>query len=171
MKNIIQLVVLTLILAGAAFAQIEEPIEPITQGITFSGSETTGSRFNTKMDVPAGNTFALNGYNHQYSSILLTLSLDFDGPEDQANGNAIVGGTWNMAVYSKGGYVGSIFGDVTGGTVTWSGSGKKNTSAAFTVNGGTGDFDGYSNRIFPFYESETDLTNGNTDGFVTDLDF
>lgn len=167
MKRIIQLVVLTLALAGGAFAQLE-PIDPTLDTIRFSGSQTSDGRFVTELSQTLSNNFVLNGTTPQYSSTLLTISFDYNGPEDQQNGNVVVGGTWNMAVYSKGNYVGSIFGNVVSGNITWS-ENSRNTSAYLEATGGTGQFEGFTSHADVFYEGDTNIDNGDTNAAVFNL--
>lgn len=169
MTKILQLIVLTLVLAGAAFAQFL-PAGTGRGAFSFSGSETTGDSFGMAAGS-FGNTFALNGANDDYSSVLLTTAFTFDGPEDPVNGNSIVGGTWNAAIYRKGVYIGSIYGDVTTGNVMWTSSENKNIYAEFSVTGGNGDFAGFSSDSLPVYEGDTDVNNGDTRAVLKEFRF
>lgn len=171
MKRLIQLVVLTLALAGGAFAQYD-PIEPTLDTITirFSGSQTSEGKYVRELVQTVNNDFVLNGSTLEYSSTLLTISFDYNGPEDQQNGNVVVGGTWNMAVYSKGDYVGSIFGNVLSGNIVWSET-SRNTSAYLQATGGTGDFAGIRVQNDVSYNGNTDLGTGDTNAFIEHLKF
>jgi hypothetical protein len=168
MKRLIQLVVLTLALAGGAFAQFDEPIDPTLDTIRFSGNQTSEGRYVTALVQTLSNNFVLNGSTSQYSSTLLTISFDYSGPEDQQNGNVVVGGTWNMALYSKGDYVGSIFGNVVSGNIVWSGN-SKNTTAILEATGGTGNFEGFKSRPDVSYEGNTDVDTSETRAGIYNL--
>lgn len=182
MKKIIQLVVLTLTLAGAAFAQFE-PAEPIKDMISVSGNETSGGRFMSQINQVMGNSFVLNGYSREYSSMLLTISVDYDGPADYASGNTIVSGSWNLAIYSDGNYLGSIYGEVTNGFIKWSGvvaarnrslegtAEAKNTTANLKVIGGTGDFERYVSQGDVVYDGDTELSTGDTKSILRGIEF
>jgi hypothetical protein len=174
MKNIIKILVLTLTLAGAAFAQFET-IEPVdVEAISFSGNQTNEGRFVDPLNQVMGNSFVLNGYNRSYTSLLLTVSFDSDGPADYQNGNVIVGGSWNLAVYSNGTYLGSIYGEVTKGTLKYmqTASGQsKNTSATLRVDGGTGDFERIEMRTEGRIDADTNLETGETISYMRDFVF
>lgn len=169
MKRSIQLIVLTLALACGAFAQVE-PIEPTLDTIRFSGSQTSDGKYVRELVQTLSNNFVLTGSTPEYSSTLLTISFDYNGPEDQQNGNVVIGGTWNMAVYSRGNYVGSIFGNVVSGNIVWSES-SKNTSAFLEATGGTGNFEGFTSHSDVFYEGDTDLDNTETNASIFNLNF
>ena len=56
------------------------------------------------------------------------------------NDNQIVRGTWTMAVYQDGAYRGTLFGEITGGTISWEYGKMTNVgviSAQLTIKGGT----------------------------------
>jgi hypothetical protein len=182
MKKIVQLVALTLTLAGAVIAQFEPIDTNLPDIITYTGNQTSDGKFVAGMNQTMANSFVMNGYNRTYSSLLLTVSFDYSGEADFENGNSIVGGTWNMAVYANGSYVGSIFGDVVNGQISWSVlqgrgakaltvEGAKTTEAYLKVNGGTGEFEGFTARYDAYLRSETNLTTGETDSTLKDFAF
>jgi len=182
MKKIIQLVALTLTLAGAAFAQLL-PVDTIpTEVISYTGNQTGDGKFISELNQTTANSFVLNGYNSSYSSLLLTVSFDYAGEPNFESGNHVVGGTWNMGVYSNGTYIGSIFGEVLNGQVMWSvnrgrsaksfsSGGSKTTEAYLRVNGGTGDFEGFTARYDPYIKVETDMDTGVADTTLKDFVF
>jgi hypothetical protein len=79
-----------------------------------------------------------------------TAVVDSTSPDPQAeqfvndvlpqNENQIVRGTWTMAVYQDGAYRGTLFGEITGGRISWT-YGKMTNSgtvrAELTIKGGT----------------------------------
>jgi hypothetical protein len=112
----------------------------------------------------------------------MTISFDYDGTADFDNGNVVSGGKWNMAVYSDGVYVGSIYGEVSNGFVSWSVSqgrsaksftvgGTRTTTAYLTIDGGTGEFEGVTARYDAHIRVDTDLSTGVTDTVVKDFVF
>jgi len=178
MKSVIQLVILILALAGGAFAQFE-PGEPTSSEIySFSGVQSSPGKYVLPLQQVTGNSFVLNGSSRSYSSLLLTISFDYAGEADPVNGNNIVGGSWNLSVYANGDYVGSVFGEVREGRISWYGpSGGKQrffgatrgTSAVLAVTGGTGNFEGQPLREDIYYKSSTNLDNEATETTVEHL--
>jgi len=181
MKNIIQLVVVTLALSVGALAQFEpnEPVEAKT--ISFIGDQSVAGEFVDMTQKVEGNSFVLNGTNKEYKSLLLTVAFDYYGMPDYNSGNEVTGGLWNLAVYTKGGdYKGSIYGTVTTGSIIWSVSqprrgfagvaSARNTRAALLIVGGTGDFFDVR-RSEVRYESDTDISTGASTATIYDLEF
>ena len=182
MKKIIQLIALTLTLAGAAFAQLQQIDTNPSEVITYTGNQTSDGKFVAGLNQTMANSFVMNGYNRSYSSLLLTVSFDYAGEPDFESGNQVVGGTWNMGIYSNGTYVGSIFGDVLSGQVVWSvdqgrnakffsSGGSKVTEGYLKVNGGTGDFEGFTARYDAYIKAETNLETGVTETTLKDFVF
>lgn len=178
MKNIIKIVALTLVLAGGVFAQIMPIDTTEEQFVAFVGNQTSDGKFVEAIDQTMGNSFVLNGYNREHSSLLLTIGVDHNSQADFDLGNYVVGGSWNLAVYTNGTYVGSVFGDVLDGRIKYlSGGGKahvvasKNTSATLRVNGGTGIYEGISSSSFARFDSDVDLANGETRASIAGLEF
>lgn len=181
MKNIIQLVVFTLALSISAFAQFE-PIEPVpTRAISFVGDQSVAGTFVETSQKVEGNSFVLDGFTKEYKSTLLTIAFDYNGMPDYNGGNEVAGGSWNLAVYSKGGdYKGSLYGTVTGGTITWSvfqgrgknaiGGSSRNTKAQLKVLGGTGEFFNVVSTEAHF-QGDTDLQTNATVATVEGLEF
>jgi hypothetical protein len=181
MKNILQLIVLTLVLAAGVFAQLEQA-EPMVF-LNLNGSETSPGKFNEPMGQTTDNSFILDGTSGEYSSTLLTISFNYGGAADHENGNAIVGGTWSLALYTvEGGYRGSIFGDVQHGQITWAvgqestkpfgSAGSRNTAAWLVVTGTTGDFDPRpiaGNEVY--FEATTDTSDAATIAVLKGLRF
>jgi hypothetical protein len=182
MKNIIQLVVLTLALTVGVFAQFEptEPIDPTV--ISFVGDQSVAGTFVDATQKVEGNSFVMNGCTKVYASTLLTIAFDYYGTPEYSAGNEITGGLWNLGVYSKGGeYKGSIYGVVTNGNIAWSvfegrrgrravvGS-TRTTKAFLKVVGGTGDFYNIVSSEVTF-NGETDLQTNATTGTLEGLEF
>lgn len=177
MKNIIKIVALTLVLAGGVFAQIMPIDTTEEQFVAFSGNQTSDGKFVEAIDQTMGNSFVFNGYNRDHSSLLMTIGLDHNSQADFENGNVIVGGSWNLAVYTNGTYVGSIFGDVLDGRIKYLSGGKgrsvasKTAHATLRVNGGTGAYEGFSNSSFVRFDADIDLATGETRSTIVDLQF
>ena len=172
MKNIIQLVVLTLALSVGVFAQFEpnEPVQP--QVVSFVGDQGIAGDFVDMTQKVEGNSFIFNGSTKEYRSVLVTVAFDYYGMPDYNTGNEVSGGLWNVAVYTKkGDYKGSIFGTVVGGSINWSifqdrraaraasGGSSRTTKATLTIVGGTGEYYDIT-RSDVLINIETDLTTG-----------
>lgn len=181
MKKIIQLIALaTFVLAGSAFAQIV-PTEPNPAGtFSFDGKQTDAGHFVWELRQVMDNSFVMTGYSKQDIMVLMTVSFNFDGPADYDFGNKIVGGSWNVAIFSnKGAYAGSIFGDVIDGKANWifapkrleSAEGTRTTDVKLRVKGGTDEFENIREGSDAHFTAETALVSGETKGLLEDLIF
>ncbi|MEW6233455.1 MAG: hypothetical protein AB1566_14235 [Chloroflexota bacterium] len=69
------------------------------------------------------------------------VSVNYQGPAVKEAGktNAILGGTWKLSNWK-----GSVYGSVTGGTVTWIDGTHANVTGSLSVVGGTGAYVGWA---------------------------
>lgn len=167
LSHLLQLLLVVTFLAAGVFAQIE----PNPDSLAFSGKQTDAGIFNEPIAETRGNTFVLDGSDSRFSSLLLTVSLDFMNGVDYDNGNEVSGGEWNLAVYKGGQYRGSIFGKVSRGYIRWAVSEDlRLTDGSLIILGGTGAFEGTA-ACDGYLNAETALSTGATNAVIRGLPF
>ena len=135
MKRIVYIIALVFALAGGAFAQSYD----------MTGVEVTKGTFDSEDSKVWGNTFTLHG-NSGELSYNFTISMDYIS-EKPTPFNEVAGGHWTLAVFKNGEYVGTLYGEVLGGTITWNFDRRgnpisRNTSVKVKIHGRTNWFEG-----------------------------
>lgn len=156
MKKAIYLMVLTLLLAGGAIAQMKsnkQSVQPMTEvgdvpaeppvKFEYNGTESGAAVIDVmNANLLRGNSFVMISNDRLGTATSMTVSLDFYPVEDQPGVYIVTGGSWSMTVYEQGKYVGALFGDIPEGVVTDvidEGSGdclNRSVKAMFRVTGG-----------------------------------
>jgi hypothetical protein len=159
MKKTIYLLVLSLLLASGAIAQMKSnkqsvqnqvefgediPIEPPMR-LSLSGIETVAAELDVmNSNLYRGNSFVMVS-NDEGRGIAtnMTVNFNFYPVEDQPGVYNVTGGNWTLTIYEHGNYVGALFGDVVEGGVLTDvvdeGSGdclSRSIVARFRINGG-----------------------------------
>lgn len=157
MKHIIFAFALMLVLVGSAVAQssMDDKPGPFWQGFSLSVNKMEGfeastgildkeealcwGRTFTVMNETGVFTLSVN-YNYARSAT----AVDVLEPNSSV-GDPIVSGTWTMVVYKGGELRGMLFGDFTGGTMTWTTDKAGNLAygsinGVLNIKGGTHDF-------------------------------
>ncbi len=164
MKKTIYLLVLSLLLASGAIAQMKSsqqsvqnmveanedgPIQLPTIRLIFNGIETDAAELDVmNSNLYRGNSFVMVS-NDSRNGIAtnMTVNYNFYPVEDQPGVYTITGGRWSLTVYQNGSYIGALFGDVSEGTITDAvdeGSGdclNRQIMASFRINGGMQHFE------------------------------
>lgn len=169
MKVLVSIIILMTALVGGAISQVDP--YPGPGPLSLAGKQTSAGIFSEQLNETRGNTFVLDGSNRPYSSTLLTVTFEYIGIAEYESGNEISGGTWNLAIYMDGQYIGSVFGKITKGFIRWSPiDGTRYTEATLFVSGGTGAFENVSEHE-TYLNSTTDLQSDIASGDLTGLDF
>lgn len=178
MKNLITKIVLTIIftacLPGVAAAQIATQSSRERKSFAsvrvYTGTEISGGRFDSMNTMLWGNTYVLTGTNEQETHSL-TISLDYyDSQPNGGNGFAVMSGMWSLVVFRNNAFAGTLYGDVSGGAITFlqnddGGTVSKRTNAVLKVNGGTGIFKKRKIQIINcIYEATTEFSSNQTTG-------
>lgn len=147
MKNLIYLIILTVTFAVSAVAQvIEAPVEPVlTTKVNLSGVQSSEGKVDSVNNMRMGNAFVLNGADGDLS-YHFTMSMDYSAAQpDFEIGNQVMSGTWNVTVYKNNTYFGSMFGEISTGTIRWYANqpGSRDTEVQLAITGG---MDGYADQ-------------------------
>lgn len=176
MKRIIYTIAVVLILAGGAMAQktsttisAENPqvaLNAFSFGV--SGVETAKGTDDYANNICWSNTFSVTGRDSE-SLYQFTISIDYLEVEPGQDTD-IIGGNWSLAVFRDNRHVGTLFGEISNGTIKWVkddfGTVIRNTTAKIRITGGTID---YANvgangsgtfRASAIMESEKPVANG-----------
>lgn len=155
MKRVIYLVALVLVLTGSAMAQksrvsnvsptagIDDPV--IQMMFTANGIETTKGIYDELNEKCWGNTFSVKGGDGRMESYQFTMSMTYMGNQFDTT-TKIVDGTWTLVVYKGDVYAGMLYGDITGGSLSWELNEKNNPIAKYAagqlrVLGGTDNYE------------------------------
>jgi len=140
MKKVVQVLVLAMMLAAGAYAQVTTSGSDYS--MKMSGEQSSEGVFFDPLGLTMGNSFVLSGRSNNYSSTVLSVEFNYEQSGDPSC-NSISGGSWNLALYTaEGGYRGSIYGKVVEGEITWDPeSGKRDTTALLLVTGSTHNLD------------------------------
>ncbi|HEV7644619.1 MAG TPA: hypothetical protein VGO50_11795 [Pyrinomonadaceae bacterium] len=182
MKKTIYLLVLCLLLAGGAIAQMKSNKQSSVQNmvekgedspiglpmrLSFNGIETGAAELDVmNSSLYRGNSFAMVSGEDRGIATNITINYDFSPVEDQPGVFTITGGTWTLSVYEHGNYVGTLFGEVADGTFTDvidEGSGdcvSRSIVARFRINGGMERYENVEPEDKPSgdFSSYTDYT-------------
>lgn len=157
MKNLFYLIIVTVLFVSGIAAQsrveVKNQNEMTRSNLSVNRLYLTGIQSAEGLDesfndVRSGNTFVLSGGDESVS-VHLTISMNYtSATPDLVMGNKIVGGTWTLIVYKNDVYFGTLYGDVSGGEISWKTDGRDNfisrqTDVKFAIAGG---LDGYEYR-------------------------
>lgn len=157
---------ITLVLAFAAFtamtneARSKDDDQLNTRAARlYKGVESTAGTLELFSSIYYNNTFVLNSIEEKETHHL-TVSLNhFSSMPNGIIGSVITGGTWSLVVTREGNYIGTIFGDVTDGSVEVTEIDykrpKKLSHAKLRATGGLGLFAGKKRKII---SGQLDLT-------------
>jgi hypothetical protein len=155
MKRTYFVIITVLMFVTMAAAQVRDPRAslvppdggaPIDYKFALAGVELATGTFDKIDDKRWGNVYVLEGSSGK-TQAQLTVTLDYiSGLPDPLNGNHVTDGSWTLAVYRNGEYLGNLYGQVAGGELHWKmardGSiGFGDFDLKFFVTGGTGKFE------------------------------
>jgi hypothetical protein len=146
MKSTIFIFVLTLVMAGSAIAQRGfEAADLNVPAISVKGEQTAAGNPDAESSVVRGNTFMMVGADRQ-SNYSLSVSVDYTPNADEVQVSDVAGGSWTLSIYRDGNLVGTVFGDMVGGSITEvlnedTTLGERDITANFRIQGGTGEYD------------------------------
>ena len=136
----------------------------------YTGAETTPATCEIGSGMCYGDTFALNSYG-ETESWHLTVSLNyFNTQNHNGNGFGVMGGSWTLVVFRDNRYAGTLYGQVSGGSISLreNGDGKiisKRTQINLQATGGLGIFKGKeSESINGVCDVSTDLSSNEVQG-------
>ena len=156
------------LMASAATAQNKDGgFAPV--GI-YTGIETSAGTFESMSAMRYGNRYVLNSSGERESRHL-TVSLNYlmSGPAP-LQGFSVISGNWSLVVIRNNQYAGTLYGEVTGGAITFiENANGETTSKQIQINlqgtGGLGMFAGKeSENISGVYQAITDLRSKETNG-------
>jgi len=126
MKKTIFLLIMTLLLAGGAAAQlgskqvaknaltIEPPVDtPVSNN--FQGMESSGGTMDVLSNLYRGHSFVFLS-DDRTNPISLTVTMDY-GLIEAPGTYQVVSGQWTLVVFEDGNYVGTLFGDIPQGMI------------------------------------------------------
>jgi hypothetical protein len=122
-KKMILIVATFVLLTGAAsnatFAQSEKA-DPIVAALFYYGVETSPGVLDPDSSIRYGNTFVLSSTG-EWETRHLTVSLNYYASlPNGGNAFTIMSGTWSLVTYNNDAqYVGTLYGDVTGGVISF----------------------------------------------------
>lgn len=160
MKRIAYTFALMLVLVGSAVAQSgtqDKQPNSLWQGFSLSVYKMEGVEASTGILDKVDGVYWGRTYIVRNEEATFTLSLNYNYEEKSFNpaepnevmdfqsSNPIVGGSWTMVVYKGGELKGMLFGEFTGGTMTWKMDRAGNEvncaiSGVLYIKGGTQDF-------------------------------
>ncbi len=136
----------------------------------YTGVESAAAKCEMSVALCYGNTFVLNSFG-EWESFHLTVSLNyFNSLPNGGNGFAVTGGTWSAVVVRDNQYAGTLYGEVTGGSIVFPAAGnqpdgEKITTADLWATGGIGIFNGrLRKKIGGSLRMNTDLNSRQTTG-------
>jgi hypothetical protein len=131
---------LVLVLLAGTFGSSQAQSTPTTKTQTVNAVEIFPGILDSEQDIKFAVTFL--GTTSGDLGGFITAAVNFTPSEVGAGlTNIIVGGNWAIAVYRNGRFQGTLFGQVTGGTVVWDDTGDTAAvSATVNIKGGTGNF-------------------------------
>jgi hypothetical protein len=167
MKNLLHILTLTSLLTVGTFAQSraaynldtkiksENPVvvanRPAVSSavgdLHVSGKQNSAGIYYNELGRVQGNSFVFSG-SSESTSVVLTVSLEYSGVPNLFPGNKVSGGNWSMAVYQDGVYVGTMFGSVGFGKITWTYDdasetfNSRNTVLELVLEGGIDGYEG-----------------------------
>lgn len=162
MTKIAMIMILAIgLMASAATAQNKDDgFAPV--GI-YTGVETAQGTFESMSAMRYGNTYVLNS-SGEWESHHLTVSLNYLlSGTPPLQGFSVISGNWSLVVIRDNQYAGTLYGEVTGGAITFiENANGETTSKRIQVNlqgkGGLGIFAGKnSENIVGVYDAITDL--------------
>lgn len=140
----IALILILAICAAGAAAQSKNRGDIIPVGF-YTGIESSGGTCEMTVSTCYGNTFVLNSFG-EWESHHLTVSLNyFNSLPNGGNGFAVTGGNWSLVIFRKNQYAGTLYGNVTDGSIVYPPTddekSKKITMVNLQTTGGLGIFD------------------------------
>lgn len=151
MKRIIYTVAVVLILAGGAMAQkshtailvaANPQVDLNAFSFGVSGVETAEGTEDYTNNICWSNTFSVTGRDSE-SLYQFTISIDYTEVEPGQDTD-IIGGNWSLAVFRDNRHVGTLYGEISNGTITWDkddfGTITRKTNAKIRITGGTIDY-------------------------------
>ncbi len=165
MKHLLHLFILTIMLVVAASAQSRvaagskaESAKKAVSRVTaeeltevhfnLTGVQNDAGTYYKYIDKCVGNTFVMSGETDPYS-VVLTITMDYDGFPSVYPGNELANGTWSLVISKDGSYYGTVFGEIEAGSIRWvpdpmqTGMSSRTTDASLKIMGG---IDGYENN-------------------------
>jgi hypothetical protein len=114
--------ILVLVLgAGSVHAQF-------APGMIFNGVETAQGVFDPLTGTRWGNTFILNSHG-EWETKHLTLAINyFENSFNPTSPMEITGGSWSLVFFHEGAYAGTVYGEVTAGSVVFAEGDPKRAS-------------------------------------------
>ncbi len=172
MTKIAAMITLAIGLMTNAAAQSKTEFD-LLQYIPLTGIETAQGTYDPLTNTVYGNSFVLNNLEGSETH-LFTISLDYSSEQGAASNQfPVTGGSWSLVVFRNNVYTGTLFGEVTGGTigaVTTSGeeTALRQMQVDLQATGGLKSFAGIrSARISGVYEAVTDTSSNQTTGNIT----
>lgn len=121
MKNAFFTIILIALFVGLVSAQKNFVTDRsrLAPGVSLMGIQTAPGTYDDFDKKCWGNTFVLNG-SGEWFSIHMTITMDYsEGIPNFKDGNVISLGTWSMVLFRENNYVGTAYGDVVEGLITW----------------------------------------------------
>lgn len=170
MKNTVFTIILIALFVGLVSAQknFVTGKAQLAPGITLMGVQTAPGSYDDFDKKCWGNTFVLNG-SGEWFSIHMTITMDYaEGLPNFKEGNVISLGTWSMVLFRENTYVGTAYGDVVEGLITWQTDPKtgaiekRNTGATLRMLGSVDGMEKFENFYTPMAFSADTLLTGKT---------
>ncbi|MGI8640666.1 MAG: hypothetical protein ACR2MG_12070 [Pyrinomonadaceae bacterium] len=143
--KIAAILILTMCFSSAAMAQTKSD-ETLALFRFYTGVETSAGTLDVINTMRWGNTFTLTGFSEwDTETHCLTVSLNYFNSLPEGGGFTVLGGTWSLVVFRDEAYAGTLYGEVTGGAITFIQNADGETIAKqikvkLRTTGGTGVF-------------------------------
>lgn len=136
----------------------------------YTGVESSAGTMEPSTGIRYGNTLVLNSLS-KLETRHLTISLDYSTNQFVPNNFIVTGGSWSLVVIREGAYFGTLYGNVSSGSVLVSdnnnGEQTQVTQVTLQAIGGLGEFDGKKAvYLGGVSEMTTDLRSGQANGIA-----
>ena len=137
----------------------------------YIGVESTEGTLDPATGIHYGNTVVLNSIS-EWNTSSLTVSVDYSTNQFVPDNFIVTGGSWSLAIFQNGNYLGTVYGKVSSGTVRLAtnaqGASIQLTEVNLQPTGGLAEYEGKKfEDITGAFTATTDLRSSHSEGNIS----